>query len=105
LSLLTTGGVHTPTELAGELGVSEGLLEQMLADLSRMGYLRLASSPTCPPLPNGHPVPKEHPVPNGHFAPCAQCPLSNTCAVAGPGPRVWALTDKARRQAEEVSHS
>jgi hypothetical protein len=94
LSLLATGGVHTPAELAGELGVSEGLLEQMLADLSRMGYLRLASSPTCPPLPNGHFVP------NGHFAPCAQCPLSSTCAVTGPGTRVWTLTDKALQMGE-----
>jgi hypothetical protein len=88
LSLLATGGVHTPMELASELGVSEGLLEQMLADLSRMGYLRLASSPTCPPMPNRH------------FTPCAQCPLSSTCAVTGPGTRVWTLTDKALQMGE-----
>lgn len=93
MHLLATGGVHTPTELASDLGVSESLLEQMLADLSHMGYLRPVSNPTCPTAPNGH------------STPCAQCSLSNTCAVTGPGARVWTLTDKALRRAEEVARS
>jgi hypothetical protein len=93
LSLLATGGVHTPAELAAELGVSESLLEQMLADLSRMGYLRPVFNPTCLPSPNGH------------STPCAECPLVSTCAVTGPGTRVWTLTDKALRRAQEVAHS
>jgi hypothetical protein len=93
LSLLARGGVHTPAELAAELGVSESLLEQMLADLSRMGYLRPVLNPTCLPSPNGH------------SAPCAECPLVSTCAVAGPGARVWTLTDKALRRAKEVARS
>jgi hypothetical protein len=93
LSLLAAGGAHSLTELASELGVSQSLLEQMLADLSRMGYLRPVLNPTCPPSPNGH------------SAPCAECPLVSTCAVAGPGARVWTLTDKALRWAEEVVRS
>jgi hypothetical protein len=93
LCLLARGGVHTPAELAAELGVSESLLEQMLADLSRMGYLRPVLNPTCLPSPNGHSVL------------CAQCPLSSTCAVAGSGARVWTLTDKALRRAKEVARS
>jgi hypothetical protein len=93
LRLLAAGGVHTPTELAGELGVSGSLLEQMLADLSRMDYLHPVSNPTCPTVTNGHP------------APCAECALSSACAVAGPDARVWTLTDKALRWAEEVARS
>ena len=35
LRLLVEGGAHTPPQLARQLGVSEGLLEPMLADLAR----------------------------------------------------------------------
>jgi hypothetical protein len=100
LSLLAAGGVHTPTELASDLGVSGSLLEQMLADLSHMGYLRPVSNPTCPTVPNGH---STHYI--GQSAHCAQCPLSSTCAVVGPDARVWTLTDKALLWAEEVARS
>ncbi len=79
LSLLATGGVHTPSELAARLGVTESLLEQMLADLSRMGYLRSDSGSTCP------------------AAHCTECPLEDACAVGEPGGKVWTLTDKALR--------
>lgn len=89
LSLLATGGVYTPRELAGRLGVSEGLLEQMLTDLSQIGYLRPVLCSTC------------HTLPDSHSAYCSDCPLASTCAVARPGGRVWALTDKALRQGEK----
>ncbi len=95
LDLLASGGVHTPGELAACLGVSDGLLDQMLTDLSRMGYLRqvgdvgdvardiaCASSPAAP------------------SSRCGGCPLVSACAV-GAGKsngRVWALTDKILRQ-------
>jgi hypothetical protein len=85
LSLLATGGVHTRGELATRLGVTEGLLDQMLTDLSRMGYLRSVSDLTCRTSPNGHPVR------------CAGCPLSGTCAIGEPGGRVWALRDRDER--------
>ena len=47
LGLLRAGGIYTPDRLASQLGVSEQLVDQMLADLSRMGYLRSISSATC----------------------------------------------------------
>jgi len=85
LSLLKKGGVHTPGELAARLGVTESLVDQMLADLSRMGYLRTISGSAClSSSPNG--------------SPCADCSLTDTCAVSGPGGRVWALTEKALQQ-------
>jgi hypothetical protein len=86
LNVLAEGGVYTPTQLASRLGVSEGLVEQMLADLSRMGYLRSVSNPTC------------QIGSNGHTTPCANCPTVGTCAVGRPGGQVWALTDKVSRR-------
>ena len=73
LSLLGRGGVHSYADLARQLDVSEELLEQMLEDLARMGYLR--------------------PVADGCAAHCADCPLAKTCAIGGPT-QVWTLTEK-----------
>ncbi len=86
LGLLATGGVHTPGELAARLGVADGLLDQMLADLSRMGYLRQAGDMACFPSPD---------APPGR---CGGCSLAGACAAGQSGGRVWALTDKALRQ-------
>jgi predicted ArsR family transcriptional regulator len=71
LSLVGQGGVHSYADLARQLDVSEELLEQMLQDLVRMGYLR--------------------PVADGCETHCAGCPLAKTCAIGGPA-RVWTLT-------------
>jgi hypothetical protein len=80
LSMLAEGGIRTPAELAGQLGVSEGLVEQMLADLSRLGYLQPVNGVSCAALTNG-----------GSRS-CAACPLSGGCAASRPGGQVWALT-------------
>ena len=76
LRLVAQGDVRTRVELARKLGVSEGLVEQMLENLARMGYLR--------------------PVAGGCDAHCAACPLAKTCAVGTPT-RIWALTEKGLR--------
>jgi hypothetical protein len=81
LNLLGTGGLYTPGQLAERLGVSEGLVEMMLADLSRMGYLRPLPGGTCQ-TPSG-----------GRSSPCGHCALAGACTVSGPGGRVWALTE------------
>ena len=73
LTLVGQGGVHSYADLARQLDVSEELLEQMLQDLERMGYLR--------------------PVADGCEAHCADCPLGEACAIGGPT-RVWTLTEK-----------
>jgi predicted ArsR family transcriptional regulator len=77
LSLVGKGGVHSYTDLARQLDVTEELLEQMLQDLARTGYLR--------------------PVADGCEAQCAGCPMAGTCAIGGPT-RVWALTDKGTKR-------
>ncbi len=86
LDLLATGGVHTPGELAARLGVSDGLLDQMLADLSRMGYLRQVGDMACSPSPD---------APSGR---CGGCRLAEACAAGKSGGRVWALSDRILRQ-------
>ena len=73
LSLVGQGGVHSYADLARQLDVTEELLEQMLQDLARMGYLR--------------------PVADGCEAQCAGCTLEGTCAIGGPK-QVWTLTGK-----------
>ena len=85
LGMLAEGRVHTPAELANRLEVTERLVEDMLVDLSRMGYLRSVSDGTCEASTNNA------------LEPCADCPLSSACAVCEPGTQVWALTQKAFR--------
>jgi len=52
LRLMGEGGAHSYDELAGRLGVSRPLVEAMILDLVRLGYLRPAidgcgGSPAC----------------------------------------------------------
>ena len=79
LRLVAQGDVRTRVELARKLGVSEGLVEQMLEDLARMGYLK--------------------PVEGDCASQCTGCPLARTCAVGTPA-RIWALTEKGQKAAE-----
>jgi hypothetical protein len=80
LVLIGRGGIQRPSDLAAELGATPVLVDGMLADLERMGYL--ASVPdSCGPMA------------------CHGC--SRACA--GPlgmivqGGKLWALTAKGAR--------
>jgi len=73
LELVAEGGLRSYADLARGLGVSEGLVGQMIEDLARRGYLR--------------------PVAGSCESQCTGCPLAETCAVGGPT-RVWTLTKK-----------
>lgn len=79
LRRVAQGGVHSTTVLARELGVSEGLLAQMMDDLVRMGYLK--------------------PVDASCGGKCNACPLAGGCSIGGPG-GVWALTERGMRAAD-----
>ena len=72
LKLVAEGGVHSYAELSESLAVPESLLEAMLQDLARFGYLRR--------------------VDNGCGRQCAGCSMGG-CSVTGPE-RLWTLTDK-----------
>ncbi len=77
LRLMSSGGAHTLGQLARQLGVSEMLLDTMLDDLERMGYLR------CVP---------------GSYADCGTCPQSGGCSLGRPN-RAWLLTEAGQRLA------
>jgi hypothetical protein len=80
LQILAEGGAHSYADLALNLGVGEGLLQQMIHDLARMGYLE-AVGERCQEK-------------------CEGCPVAGTCAVGGRG-QVWSLTQKGSRVAQE----
>ena len=73
LDLVAEGGLRSYADLARELGVSEGLVGQMIEHLARQGYLR--------------------PVDGDCQSQCTGCSLAGTCAVGGPA-RVWMLAEK-----------
>jgi hypothetical protein len=80
LKAVAEGGVHSYEDLTRRLSISQPLLEAMLEDLARLGYLRT--------------------VGNGCEANCAGCPFGG-CSVAGPG-HLWALTEKGARAASRL---
>jgi hypothetical protein len=81
LQRVAEGGVHSYEDLAQHLSISLPLLEMMLEDLARLGYLR--------------------PVGNGCAGHCEGCAIGG-CSVAGPG-RLWTLTDKGARAAARLN--
>ena len=81
LRFLTDGGVHSYEDLAKRLSVSIPLLEMMLEELSRLGYLR--------------------PVDSDCGTHCASCSIGS-CSITGPG-RLWTLTDRGTKAAGRLN--
>lgn len=77
VGLLRSGKVHSLAGLAAELGTSPALVEAMLEDLVRRGYLREVPGACC-------------------TGQCRGCALSDTCAVGAPG-RAWEWEDPSER--------
>ena len=77
LTFVAEGGVHSYEDLTDHLAISQPLLEMMLDDLARLGYLR--------------------PVGNGCGGHCGGCAIGG-CSVTGPV-RLWTLTQKGTRAA------
>jgi len=65
--------------LAQRLDVSEELLQQMIEELVRIGYLK--------------------PVVGDCNDRCAGCPFAAQCAIGGAG-RIWTLTEKGVGEVE-----
>ena len=80
LRILAEGGVHSYEELAERLSVPMPLLEMMLEDLARLGYLRSTN--------------------NDCGTHCASCPIGG-CSIAGRG-RLWTLTQKGSQAAARL---
>lgn len=87
LELLREGGTHRIGELAQELETTPQLVQVMLEDLARMGYvgrLNARCSDTC-----------------------SQCPTSHMCAVGGPSSeagdgRIWVLLENKKGPGSET---
>jgi DNA-binding Lrp family transcriptional regulator len=78
LSLLQEGGTRRITDLARQLDTTPELVEAMLEDLARMGYVKRVAS-QCSET-------------------CSACPMSQTCAAgasgqAEDGGQIWVLTE------------
>ena len=73
LELLRTGGTHLVGDLARELEETPELIEVMLEDLGRMGYLKRVGG-EC-----------------GEG--CGGCSLAGLCSAGSSG-QVWALAEK-----------
>ncbi len=78
LALLANGPPRTLAQLADMLGTNVSLVEQMLADLERGGYLTVGKCATA----------------------CTNCQLTAMCVLHQRG-RMWSLTDKGRRVAAQ----
>lgn len=81
LRVVAEGGIHSYDSLGKRLAISQPLLEVMLEDLAKLGYLRRVEA-EC----------GKH---------CTSCSIGS-CSVTGPG-RLWALTDKGVRAAARLS--
>jgi len=78
LRILNSGSAHHLRGLAEQMGVSESLLESMLDELVRLGYLQRADM--------------------GCQCNCHACSEASTCGISGAG-RLWTLSDAGRRMA------
>jgi hypothetical protein len=83
LSVLAQGGVYSYADLARQLGVGEGLLQRMVADLVEWGYLRPVTLMT-----------------DECQGGCKGCSLAGACAMRSPI-QLWAPTEKARQLLEQ----
>jgi hypothetical protein len=81
LELVAEGGAHSYKDLTRQLSISQPLLEAVLTDLARLGYLRAVS--------------------DGCSEKCSACSIGR-CAVTGPG-RLWTLTDKGSEATARTS--
>jgi hypothetical protein len=80
--MVAEGGVHSYEDLMERLSISQPMLEAMLDDLGRLGYLRAVNS-DCN---------------EGH---CSSCSVGR-CSVSGPG-RLWSLTERGAKAVAHVS--
>ena len=76
---IAEGQARSLGDLAKQLDVSVGLVEQMLEDLSRQGFLRLTSMECA--------------------SGCGGCPSASACSLTQPV-RTWVLTEKGHQAAE-----
>lgn len=80
LQIIAAGGTYHLKQLAHQLDVSEALLESMIEELVRLGYLQPLHMRCC--------------------ANCKACPTAGECAL-GFANHVWVLTEAGKKLAEK----
>jgi hypothetical protein len=83
LQLVGEGGIHSYDELAARLAVSRPLVEAMIQDLVRLGYLRPVIS-AC------------------ESSPACRAGCGRGCGSVGAGP-LWTLTERGARAAGQLN--
>jgi hypothetical protein len=78
--IVEAGGVVATGQLARALGVSVGLVEEMIERLGRLGYLA--------------------PVDSACAGSCSRCSQRGVCAIPSQA-RLWTLTDKGRQAVKQ----
>lgn len=76
LVLLKEGGTQRVSDLARALDTTPELVEAMLEDLERMGYIK--------------------PVSGSCSDKCATCPMADSCAAGAGGEQIWTLVDRRK---------
>lgn len=76
LRIVASKGTESSAELARRLGVSHTLMENMLDELTRQGYLKAVVGECS--------------------VPCERCPMHAAC-LFGRQARIWALSGKGER--------
>lgn len=84
LRLAAGESTETSAALGRELGVRPELIQQMLDELTRLGYVD-AVVPGC-------------------SKPCERCPLQSMCLYRRQ-PRIWVLTDRGEQFLAKQNHS
>lgn len=79
LRVVHSRSAHSLKELARQLDVSQELVESMIEELARLGYLRPLAAKCSDE--------------------CSHCPVGDTCAIGGLG-RVWVMTESGQRIAQ-----
>lgn len=72
LEILRAGGTHRAVDLARALDTTPALVEMMMEDLARRGYVKPVGA--CPEV-------------------CGSCPLTDSCSSAQRG-KIWTLLSK-----------
>lgn len=80
LKITAQGGIHSIKDLAKEFDITESLVQTILEDLERMGYLQRIGA-TC-------------------AGRCEHCETSAGCTFSTGG-KIWSLTQAGLRQAQK----
>lgn len=90
LKKLTEGGIYSNSSMARELGIDEGIVEQMIIQLQHKGYIEKDSMDCCP---------------QGCGCGSKECTKKSSCCgsnSSNASVSIWRVTDKGRSTLKRV---